>query len=252
MGKVCSIVSVKGGTGKTTTSVNTGLALSREGFKVLVLDANLEGSNLSFHLGLSTHDIATIHDVLRRKCKTKEAIYTHPSGMNLMLGGVYLDDMKLRDRDLKNILKEVRDDFDFVIIDCSSGLSGSVKSAIDHSDEVIIVTNPELPAVVDAFKIVQYCEQNTSFIRGVVVNRNSKQSELTHNDVETILGKPVIGVVPEDNEVKKAMKERTPIVSFNPKRRSAKEFQNIAFNIGELDKVETTSFWKQILKRLGK
>lgn len=243
MGKVCSIVSVKGGTGKTTTSVNLGLALAKEGFTVLVLDANIEGSNVAFHLGLSTHDIATIHDVLRGKCEPMQAIYTHPTGMNLMLGGVYLEDMELRDDDIKRIINEVKKEFDYVIIDCSSGLSGAVKSAVQNSDETIIVTNPELPAVVDAFKIVQYCEHNNTFIRGVVINKNNKQSDLNPRDVESLLGRPVIGVVPEDNKIKQSMKERNPIVLYKPKRQSAKEFKNVAYKLSGMEKHESITLW---------
>ena len=246
MGKVCSIVSVKGGTGKTTTTVNTGLTLAKEGFKVLVLDANIEGSNLAFHLGLSTHDIATVHDVLRGKCKPIEAIYTHPSGMNLMLGGVYLEDMELRDKEVKRIINDVKNEFDFVIVDCSSGLNGSVRSAITNSDEIVIVTNPELPAVVDAFKVIQYCEHHNKFVRGVVINKSSRNSDLSEEDVKTILGRPVIGVVPDDHEVKKAMRERNPIVLYKPNRFSSKGFRNVAYAIGEISKNETLNIWDKI------
>jgi hypothetical protein len=70
--------------------------------------------------------------------------------------------------------------------------------------------------VVDAFKIVQFCDNNNIFIKGVVVNKKARNSDLSQLDVETILGKPVLGVVPEDNQVKDAMKERLPIVVFNP------------------------------------
>jgi len=251
MGKVCSVVSVKGGTGKTTTCVNMGFTLAREGFRVLVVDANLEGSNLSFHLGLSTHNIVTIHDVLRGNCSPLDAIYTHPSGVNLMLGGVRLDDVDLREADLKKVIQSVRTEFDFVILDCCSGLSSSVRSALNNSDEVLIVTNPELPAVVDAFKIVQYCEGNNLFIRGVVVNKVTKHSDLSHYDVETILSRPVIGNVPEDNLVKRSMKERTPIVMLKPSRKSAKTFKNVAFSVGELGKSEPITFWDKIFNMFG-
>ncbi len=252
MGKVYSIVSVKGGTGKTTTSVNIGMALAKEGFNTLVFDANLEGSNVAFHLGLSTHDIATIHDVLRGKCKPTDAIYTHPSGMNLMLGGVYLEDMELRDKELNKVINTIKDNFDYVIVDCSSGLSGSVKSAIKNSDEVLIVTNPELPAVVDAFKIVQFCDNNNIFIKGVVVNKKARNSDLSQLDVETILGKPVLGVVPEHNQVKDAMKERLPIVVFKPQRRSAREFRNVAYSISGLNKKAGRNFWDKVFDALNR
>ncbi|MFA5406030.1 MAG: AAA family ATPase [Candidatus Nanoarchaeia archaeon] len=252
MGKVYSIVSVKGGTGKTTTSVNIGMALAKEGLRTLVFDANLEGSNVAFHLGLSTHDIATIHDVLRGKCTPTEAIYTHPSGMNLMLGGVYLEDMELRDEELNKVINKIKGEFDFVIVDCSSGLNGSVRSAIKNSDEIIIVTNPELPAVVDAFKIVQFCENSNIFIRGVVINKCAKNSDLSPIDVETILGRPVLGVVPEDSYVKGAMKERLPIVAYKPKRKSAREFKNVAYSISGLNKKANTTFWEKVFNTLNR
>jgi len=245
--KVYSIVSVKGGTGKTTTAVNTGLSLTKEGFRVLVIDANLEGSNLAFHLGISTRDITTIHDVIRGRCKPEEAIYTHSSGMNLMLGSNKLEDMVLKERELTKIINSVKKDFDIIILDCSSGLSGSVKSAIKNSDEVLIITNPELPAIVDAHKIVQYCENNNKFIKGIVINKKGKHSDMNIQDIESILNKPILGIIPDDDLIKKAMKERTPIVIYKPKRRSAKEFKNIAYTLGELPKTEAISIWDKII-----
>lgn len=252
MAKVCSFVSVKGGTGKTTTTVNTALTLAREGFRVLVLDANLEGSNLSFHLGLTTHDLATVHDVLKGDCEPGEAIYTHPSGLNLMLGGSRLDDLGVKADGFKNLINSVRKDFDFLIVDCSSGLGSDVKNVIDNSHEVVIVTNPELPAVVDALKIVKYCEANDYYVKGVVVNKRARSSELLADDIESILGKPVISEVPDDSEVLNALKERTPIVELKPNRRSARAFKNVAFRIGGLGRLEPLTLWDRILNKFIK
>ena len=248
MGKVCAVVSVKGGTGKTTTAVNTSIALANEGFKVLLMDANLEGSNVAFHLGISTRSIATIHDVVRKECKPRDAIYTHPSGLHLMLGGAYLEDAELRDVDLSKLIRDVKPLFDYVVVDCSSGLSLSVKSVIKSSDEVIIVTNPELPAVVDAFKVVQFCEKNSVFIRGVVINKASKHSDLSREDVSAILGRDIISVVPQDEHVVRSMRERTPIVNYKPRRRSARGFRNVAYSISGFHKLNP-SFWERIISK---
>lgn len=252
MTKVCSFVSVKGGTGKTTTTVNTGLALAREGFRVLVIDANLEGSNVSYHLGLTTHDLATVHNVLGGECEPGEAIYTHPSGLNLMLGSSRLDDLSVDNNDFKELINSVKEDFDFLIVDCSSGLGEVVKSVINNSHEVLVVTNPELPAVVDALKVINYCEANDYFVKGVVVNKRAGNSGLLSDDIEAILGRPVISEVPEDNEMRRALKERVPIVELKPKRRSARAFKNVAFNISGLGKLEPLTIWDRILNKFIK
>jgi septum site-determining protein MinD len=246
MGKVCSFVSVKGGTGKTTASVNTALSLAKEGFDVLLIDANIEGSNLSFHLGLSTYDISTIHDVFSGKCSALEAVYDHHSGLHLILGSNHVSDIDTSAFNLEKVVLEVKSLFDFVVIDCSSGFNDIVKKSISASDEVIIVTNPELPAVVDAFKVVQHCENTNAFIRGVVINRADNKSDLSKNDIEVLLNRPIIGVVPEDGEIKEAMRARTPIVSLNPKTRSAKELKKVAFAIGELYDTEKQGFFKKL------
>ncbi len=246
MGKVLSVMSVKGGTGKTTTAVNLAMALNKEGFMVLLIDANLEGSNVAFHLGLSTYDLVTIHDVIRGKAKPKNAIYTHPSGLNLMLGGVYLSDVELRDKGVESIITHLRDDFDFIVIDCSSGLTGSVRSAVKSSDEVIIVTNPELPAVVDAFKAIQFCDNNNVLVRGVIVNKAGKFSDLSISDVESLLGKQVIGVIPLDNVFRKSMSKRSPVVDLKPSSKPANQFMRIASLISGVT-FKPTGFWSRLL-----
>jgi septum site-determining protein MinD len=247
MGKVCSFVSVKGGTGKTTTAVNAGLSLAKEGFDVLLIDANVEGSNLSFHLGLSTYDISTIHDIFNNKCSALEAVYDHPSGLHLILGSSHVNDINTKAFNLEKLVSQVKSLFDFIIIDCSSGFNDIVKESISTADEVVIVTNPELPAVVDAFKLVQHCENTNSFIRGVVINKADSKSELSKNDVEVLLNRPIIGVVPEDREIKEAVKARTPIVSLNPKTKSAKELKRVGFAVGELHSSEKNGLLKRFL-----
>ncbi len=247
MSKICSFVSVKGGTGKTTTVVNVAATLSREGFNVLAVDANLEGANLSFHLGLSTHNIATIHDVLNGKCSPKEVIYTHPYGINLIMGSVNYKDISSFSG-IKKCINSVSRYFDYILIDAPSGFNDLVKEILSFSNEIVVITNPDLPSVVDAYKIIKYSEENNFFVKGVVLNKYFKKSELSKQDVELILNRPILGIIPEDKNIRLSLKERIPIVLYKPKSLSAKGFRNIAYSVSGLNYREPITFWDKLYK----
>ncbi len=110
MSRTICIASVKGGVGKTTTVSNLAAALTKLNYKVLAIDANITGSNLGLHLGISSRNIITIQDIMKNNMNVKEAVYKHELGFHVILGGIYLEDItdikdrKISVRDEKNIV----------------------------------------------------------------------------------------------------------------------------------------------------
>lgn len=256
MGRVFCIVSVKGGTGKTTTAVNLGLALTKLGEDCLVVDANLDCASIAHQLGINARNEHTIHDVISGDIPVNEAVVKHKSGMSILLGSDTFNFKDFSNTDLSKVIEGVRDYYDNIIVDCPAGLSASVQSLIKSCDEVIIVTNPELPAVAQAFKIVEFCESFWVPIKGVVVNRNDPDfSELMVRDVETILGKPVIGSIPEDLAMKESIALRDPIVSLSPKSKISRSYSELAATVAGLDRdvvFVQPSIFKRFINKLSR
>lgn len=254
MGKVYCIASVKGGTGKTTTAVNLGISFSKIGKKVLLIDGNIDGANVGFHLGVSSRNLNTLHDILNGRANVWDSIYTHPSGMNILLGGTYLRDLEVKNFDFLKIINEVKHEYDIILLDTSSGIGESVKSAIRACDEVIIVTNPELPAVADALKIVELAEELWIPISGVILNKYDSDdlNDLSVEDVETILGKPVIGIIPEDYRIKESIYIRSPIVHEFPNSKISKSFINLAAKIAGVKIEKESGFIERLMEFVSK
>jgi septum site-determining protein MinD len=234
MSRTICVASVKGGVGKTTTVSNLASSLTKLGYNVLAVDANMTGSNLGLHLGISSRNIITLHDVLKNDMDVKEAVYKHELGFHVVLGGIYLEDVAdINYEKFGDKINTVKELYDFVLIDCSAGLNNETLAAVKNCDEVLIVTNSELPSVANAFKLVEYAEHNWIPITGVVVNkeRNTRYKDITIQDVEEILGKRVIQVVPHDDKVIDSVSLKKPVTNMFPKSGGAEGFIELAHKI---------------------
>lgn len=234
MVRIICVASVKGGVGKTTTVANLATIFSDLGYKVLAVDANVTGSNLGLHFGTSSVNSLTIQDVLKGIVKVDEAINKDNFSFHLLSGGIYLNDSNNVDiKLLNNTLESVKKNYDIILVDCAAGLNDEAKSAISASDEVLIVTTPELPAVAGAYKLVEYAENNWIPVSGVVINKeeNHKYKDITVKDVEEILGKKVIEVIPKDKKVKYSINLKKPVYTLYPESTSGKGFKRLAYSI---------------------
>jgi len=234
MSRIICVASVKGGVGKTTTVANLATIFSKLDYKVLAIDANITGANLGLHLGTSSRNILTIHDVLKNNVKVKEAIYKHPLGFHVLLGGIYLNDMNNVEMGLmKEKIDSIKNQYDIVLIDCAAGLGDEAVNAIKASDEVVVITTPELPSVADAYKLVEYAENNWIPISGVVVNKeaNDKFKDITIQDVEEILGKKVLEVIPNEKEVGYSVNLKKPVIELYPNSKSGASFERLAYSL---------------------
>lgn len=241
----------KGGTGKTTVTSNLGAALTQFGTDTIVLDANLTNPNLGFHLGIPLYP-NTLHDVLRGDAHITEAMYIHDSGLRVVPAGLSIDDLlDTTPENLSDVLLDTVGQPDFVLVDSAAGLGNESINAIEASDETIIVTNPNLPAVTDALKTVNLAEEAGTDVLGVVLNRvNDHDSELDRQEVESMLGYQVMMEVPEHEKVQEALATKKPVVHHEPDHHVSERFRGVAAEVAGIEyeaDIEEEGFLSKII-----
>lgn len=229
MTRVISILGGKGGVGKTTLIANLAYALTELGKEVIVMDANLTTPNLGLHLGLHLAP-NTLHNVLKGETSLKDAIYPHPDGFKILPASMNVNDLTGVDiGKLPEVTLNLIGKADFVIIDCAAGLGREAIGTINASEEVILITNPDLPSVADALKTLKVAQAMGKKVLGIVVNRvGRKWYELPKWEIEEIIGLPVIAEIPEDVNIPKAITLRRPLVGLNPFSPAAIEIRRLA------------------------
>jgi septum site-determining protein MinD len=249
MAKLITIISGKGGVGKTISSINIGAALNGFGKEVIVLDANLTTPNVGLHLGAPLVPVSLNH-VLCGKAKVADAIYEHESGTKIVPSSLSVRDLDtIKPKKLRDVGRKLRKIADFVIYDSAAGLGDEALAAIDSSDEIVIVTNPEIPSVADALKTCKVAEQMGKKIKGVVITRvKGSKSEMPVENVEEMLELPILGIVPEDECVQESVVMKDALVHTHPKSAAARAYREIAAKImGNNNYEEKASFFDKIL-----
>ena len=229
MTRIITIISGKGGVGKTTTVSNLGAALTELGKEVIIMDANVTTPNLSIHLGIPFYPV-TLHDVLTRNVHINEAIYVHSSGIKIVPASLSVDSLRGLSLDrLETTLLHLLGKAEIIILDAAAGLGREAQAAIEVADEIIVVTNPELPAVADALKTIKIAQENGTKVLGVVVNRHKgKKHDMGLEEIQQMLEVPILGVVPEDNKVQESIANKTPVVKYSPRCKASREFKRLA------------------------
>jgi len=250
-GKVIVITSGKGGAGKTTSAINLGAALNSFGDDVIVVDGNLSTPNVGLHLGAPIVPISLTH-VLMGKAKLDEAIYEHDSGTKILPCSISIKDMeKIRYNKLGDVAKKLRKISDYVIFDSAAGLGEEALAALEASDEVIVVTNPELPSVTDALKIASIARDLNKEIKGVIITRVQKDGlDMPYINVKEMLELPILGIVPEDKNVRKALIKRDAVYHTHPKSQSSRAYKEIAAKISGRTLKKQSAF-QILMKKLG-
>lgn len=255
MKKIIVITSGKGGVGKTTTAVNLGAALNQFGKEILVIDGNLSTPNLGLHLGSSEVPINLNH-VLSDKADVFEAIYEHDSGMKIIPSSLSVRELKkVKPEKLKSFKKDFLKAADFVIVDSAAGLSNEAIASFDIADELIIVTNPEMPALTDALKAIKVAESMKKPVAGIIITKVRKDDvELQPETVKEMLEVPILGMVPYDLDVSRSLRLKDAVVHTHPKSRPARAYKEIAAKLADYDydsKRDRENMIKTVLKKLG-
>jgi septum site-determining protein MinD len=233
MEKVIAVVSGKGGVGKTTFTANVGLGLKFIGNEVTVLDGDMSNSNLGLQLGFFQFPLG-LQDALAGNIDLSKAVYSHPSGLRVVPSSVSLGYLKRGPSPgrLKRLLNDIRG---VVLVDCPPGIGQDVQAIIRSCEDVIVITNPEIPAVTDALKVIQVSRELGKEPLGVVLNRTGDRYELRPEEVEAMCGVRVLGCVPEDRTVKRSIFNRNPVLHERPLSKSSVAFMGIASSIAGVE-----------------
>ncbi|MFA6268267.1 MAG: cell division ATPase MinD [archaeon] len=242
MARVIAVASGKGGTGKTTITANLGIALSKLGQKVLLIDADVAMANLSLILGMQSSPI-TLHDVLLGEAQPHDAIYDGPMGVRFIPSGLSLDNYKRVDSErLTSIVSQLVEEYDFILLDVAAGIEKNVLSALSASQETLLVTMPTSPAIADALKAKIVAQRLGSKVIGVVINFvMNEKGEITKNEIANMLELPIYGNIPYDPEVRKSfMQEKVaPVIVRKPDCPASEEITKIASRVTGLKVTDT-------------
>jgi septum site-determining protein MinD len=219
MSEVIVITSGKGGVGKTTTSANVGTGLAQMGKSVVLIDADIGLRNLDVVMGLENRIVYNLVDVIEGNCRLKQALIKDKkhAGLYLMPAAQTRDKNCITPGQMVKLIDGLRLQFDYVIIDCPAGIEQGFQNAIAAADRAIVVTTPEVSAIRDADRIIGLLEANEIKRTDLVINRLRydlvKRGEMMSvDDVVDILGLPLIGVVPDDENVVIATNQGEPLV----------------------------------------
>ena len=222
MGKVIVVTSGKGGVGKTTSTANIGAALTELGNKVIVIDGDIGLRNLDVVMGLENRIVFDLVDLIEKKCKPRQAMIKDKrfDGLYLIPAAQTRDKDAINPEQMKELCDELKEEFDYVIVDCPAGIENGFKNAIAGADSAIVVTTPEVSAVRDADRIIGLLEAHSVDDINLVVNRIKMNmvrngDMLDINDILDILGIKLIGVVPDDENVVISTNKGEPVVEYN-------------------------------------
>lgn len=237
MGEAIVITSGKGGVGKTTTTANIGTALASMGKKVVVVDGDTGLRNLDVLMGLENRIVFTLIDVIENRCRLKQAMIKDKRFNNLFLlpTAQTRDKNDIKAEEMLSLVQELKEDFDYVLIDCPAGIEQGFENAVIGADRAIVVVNPEVTSVRDADRVIGKLDAKGVENHQLLINRlNSEMVKrgdmLNINDIIETLSIKLIGVVPDDRNITISTNKGEPIV-LDEKATSGQAFKNIARRI---------------------
>jgi len=248
MGCSIAIASGKGGTGKSIISSNLSVVLAKAGKNVLILDADIKMANLSLLLDLEYAD-NTLNEVLSGEADLEDAIY-EKYGVKILPAGISLSKTRKAKLDkLEEVFKEITQNTDYLIIDTPPGLEVDAISALAGAENALLVVNPEISCIADVFKIKKVSDLLNTNVLGLIVNRvRYDVSELSVKEIEAILESKAVGIIPEDQEVKKSVAFGVPFYIRSPDSIASKAIYRLGMNI--LGKKENITESKNSYERL--
>ncbi|KJS12346.1 MAG: cell division inhibitor MinD [Desulfotomaculum sp. BICA1-6] len=237
MGEVIVITSGKGGVGKTTTSANLGAGLASAGSRVCLIDADIGLRNLDVVMGLENRIVYDLVDVTSGNCSFRKALIKDKrfDKLFLMPAAQTKDKTAVNPAQMEVLCNEIKDDFDYVLIDCPAGIEQGFRNAIAGADQAIVVTTPEVSAVRDADRIIGLLEKEDLREPKLIVNRMRHQmvkhgDMMSIDDIIEILAIDLLGVVPED-ELVVVSTNRGEMVVLNNNSKSGQAYRNIVRRI---------------------
>ena len=236
MCEVIVVTSGKGGVGKTTTTANVGSGLAQAGAKVLLIDTDIGLRNLDVVMGLENRIVYNLVDVIEGNCRIKQALIRDKrySGLYLLPCAQTKDKTAVNENQMRRLIAQVSDEFDYILLDSPAGIEQGFKNAIAGATRALVVTTPEVSAVRDADRIIGLLEANEITKTELVVNRLridmvKRGDMLSCEDVLEILSINLIGVVPDDENIIVSTNNGVPLVGDNSM--AGKAYMNICHRI---------------------
>lgn len=241
MAKVVTITSGKGGVGKSTSTANIATALAKLGKKVIAVDFDIGLRNLDMILGLENRIVYDVVDVMEGNCNLAQAIIKDKRSKNLHFipASQTKDKNVLNKEKVENLINELKKDFDYILIDSPAGIESGFEHSIYLADTALIVTTPEISSVRDADRVIgiidaksKKAQEGKEVEKYIIINRIKpdlveKGEMLSTEDVLHILALPLIGIVPDDEEIVKSTNIGEP-VALNEKSLVGEAFRRIA------------------------
>lgn len=265
MSKVIVVTSGKGGVGKTTSTASIGAALAHTGQKVCVVDFDVGLRNLDLMLGAERRVVYDFINVAQGDAKLGQALIRDKrvETLHLLAASQTRDKDALTDDGVERVIAELRQSFDWVLCDSPAGIERGAQLAMRFADEAIVVTNPEVSSVRDSDRIIGLLDAKTRraekgermekrlLITRFDAARSNRGEMLTVADVLDILSIPLIGIVPEDQEILRASNVGAPITINGSTSPAARAYHDAARRlIGDTAPVVIPEEKKTLFNRL--
>ncbi|AEF97190.1 cell division ATPase MinD [Methanotorris igneus] len=255
---IITIASGKGGVGKTTTSANLSVALSKLGKRVLVIDGDISMANLGLIFNFEKKK-PNLHDVLAGEAYVKDAIYKHKTGVYVLPTSLSIEGYKKSDLDLfPEVVNEVADEYDYVIIDAPAGLNRDMAMHLAIADKLMLIVTPELFSIVDGLRIKESAEMAGTPLMGIVLNRTGRDfAEMGEDEIEMLIKGRIIGNIPEDENIRTATLKKMTVLEYSPNSPSSKAYMELALrvvgsyvDIEKIEKMHKESFLQKIKRKI--
>jgi septum site-determining protein MinD len=265
MGKVVVVTSGKGGVGKTTSTAAIGAALARFGNKVAVVDFDVGLRNLDLIMGAERRVVFDLVNVVQGVAKLQQALIRDRrlDTLYLLPASQTRDKDALTEEGVANVIAELRMSFDWVVCDSPAGIERGAYLAMRFADEAIVVTNPEISSVRDSDRIIgllnsktMKAEKGAQIPKHLLITRFDPSrvacgEMLSVEDVLDILSIPLLGIVPESEDVLRASNIGCPITICDEQSAAARAYTDAARRLsGELVAMTKPSNKKGLLNRL--
>lgn len=237
--KVLSVTSGKGGVGKTTTSINLGLALAQSGLRVLILDADLGLANVNIMLGFKP--VKTIDDVLDGKASIEEVIVNHPSGLDIIPAASGIHEVTNLNDEKKHVLlaaiEVINNVYDYLIVDTGAGIGSNVMYFNNAAERVLVVIDPEPTSITDAYALIKVLSATTEVNEfDVIVNRTPLGSDGRDIFKKLLMAANrflnvklnFMGMIQEDDAVSEAIMQQVPLLTLFPSTRASRDYHRLA------------------------
>lgn len=238
MAKVLVVTSGKGGVGKTTTTAALGAALAQGGQSVVVVDFDVGLRNLDLVMGAERRVVFDLINVVQGDAKLNQALIRDKrlETLSLLPASQTRDKDALTEAGVEKVIGELREKFDWVICDSPAGIERGALLAMRHADVAVVVTNPEVSSVRDSDRIIGMLDSKTVRAeRGERVEKHvlitrydparaARGEMLTIDDILEILATPLLGIIPESQDVLKASNVGTPVTLNNAESAPARAY----------------------------